>query len=226
MKRNMNQKGITLASIIVMIIVMILIATVSIVAGNRLILNSKDYVEEQELESVRSAVLRKKNEIGMMGSMTPIGEMYVGTADPTLQTATGRSVVATNWYLLDEGNLEELGVFDTTSRFLVSYEYEVVLPVKNPDYVEEYLVVQTMQDLKKEGKTIGMALQDTYGQMVRNLERNELFGSGWYLVKAEDWKDVTSEEVGADITHSYVIQFDRAEYEKVTSQFEGVGFNL
>ena len=56
----MNNKGVTMVTVIVMIIVMLIIATVSIVAGNKIIVSSKEYKVEQELQSVKAEVLRKK----------------------------------------------------------------------------------------------------------------------------------------------------------------------
>jgi len=223
----MNQKGITMATVVVMIIIMIIIATVSIVAGNRVIVNSKDYQDEQEIASVKAAVLRKKTEVNMAGTLVPLGEAYVGIINPIVKADDTGSVVANGWYLLDEENLERLGIHDASTRFLVHYDYEVVIPMKSEDYLEEYMIVEFLHDLIDSETTAGIPLQDKSGDgmgsdttspMVKNKEKNEYFGTGWYLIK----KEHLPANYAKHIDHSYLLQIDRAQYVQVTSDFEGV----
>ena len=223
----MNQKGVTLATVIVMIIIMLIIATVSIVAGNRLIVNSKEYKDEQELQSVKAAVSRKKAEVNMAGILVPKGEAYVGAIDPIIKSDSEGTIVATGWYLLDEEALQKLGISDASSRFIVNYEYEVVLATKNPDYIEEYMVVEYLHELMDTETTAGTALENKVveedsNKMVRNKENNELFGEGWYLVKKTDFPS----SYASYIKHSYLLQIERGQYQKVTSDFEGIGITL
>ena len=223
----MNQKGITMATVVVMIIIMIIIATVSIVAGNKIIVSSKEYKEMQEIESVRSAVLRKKTEVNMAGSLVPVGESYVGIVDPIIKGDSTDTVVAKGWYLLDEDSLEKLGIHDASLRYLVNYDYEVVLATTNPDYFEEYMVAEFLHELIDTNKVVGTALENkkTSGDglpMVKNKEKNEVFGMGWYLLKKSDF----SEEYQEYITHSYLINLERAQYVKITSNFEGIDIDI
>lgn len=223
----MNQKGITMATVVVMIIIMLIIATVSIVAGNKIIVNSKEYEEIQEVESVKAAVLRKKTEVNMAGTLVPIGESYVGIVDPIIKNDSTDTVVAKNWYLLDEESLEKLGIHDASSRYLVNYDYEVVLSTASPDYFEEYMVSEFLHELIDSQNIAGTPLENkkTSGDglpMVKNKKENEVFGTGWYLLKKADF----SEEYKEDIKHSYLIHLDRAEYVKVTSDFEGIDIDI
>lgn len=223
----MNQKGVTLATVIVMIIIMLIIATVSIVAGNRLIVNSKEYKEEQEIQSVKAAVSRKKTEVNMAGVLVPNGEAYVGAIDPIIKSDAEGTIVAKGWYLLDEESLLKLGISDASSRFIVNYEYEAVLATKNPDYIEEYMVIEYLHELMDAGTTAGTALgnKTTEGdaaKMVRNTEKNEVFGAGWYLLKKADFPD----NYASYIKHSYLLQIERGQYQKVTSDFEGIDITL
>lgn len=223
----MNQKGITMATVVVMIIIMIIIATVSIVAGNRIIVNSKEYKEMQEIESVKSAVLRKKTEVNMAGSLLPIGESYVGIVDPIIKSDSTDTVVAKNWYLLDEESLEKLGIHDASSRYLVNYDYEVVLSTTNPDYFEEYMVSEFLHELIEAKSVVGTPLENKKSSgdglpMVKNKKENEVFGTGWYLLRKEDFSD----EYKDVIAHSYLVHYERAEYVKITSDFEGIDIDI
>lgn len=222
-----SQKGMTLATVIVMIIIMLIIATVSIVAGNRLIVDSKEYKEEQELQSVKAAVSRKKAEVNMAGVLIPLGESYVGSIDPIIKSDSEGTVVANGWYLLDEEALQKLGISDASSRYIVNYEYEVALATKNSDYIEEYMAVEYLHDLIDTQTTSGTALSNKTSEgdgakMVVNKEENEVFGEGWYLVKITDFPT----EYSSYIKHSYLFQLERGEYEKVTSDFEGIDITL
>ena len=155
-----NNKGVTIVTVIVMIIVMLLIATVSIVAGNKIIVNSNELKAEQELQSVKSAVLRKKSEVNMAGSLIPIGEAYIGIKDPILKSDDSGTIKATNWYLLDETNLEKLGIYDSTSRYIVNYDYEQVLSTKNKEYIEEYMLIECIQKYIANNSVVGLELKN------------------------------------------------------------------
>jgi len=221
----MNNKGVTMVTVVVMIIIMVLIATVSIVAGNKLIVNSNEYKQEQELESVRMAVTRKKAEMGMAGSLIPVGDSYVGIKDPILKTVDSATIAATDWYLLDEENLEKLGLYDVKNRYIVNYDYEVVLSTQNPRYIEEYMLIECIHDYIANDSTAGQQLSNKSSsgdsnKMVINKETGELFGTGWYLLKkdANDYLSKYSEHIESD----YLVKFSTAEYVRVTPDFEEI----
>lgn len=219
----MNNKGVTMVTVIVMIIVMLIIATVSIVAGNKIIVSSKEYKVEQELQSVKAAVLRKKTEVNMAGTLIPNGESYVGIKDPILKSDESGTLVATGWYLLEEENLEKLGVHDASSRYIANYDYEEVLSTKDTDYIESYMVIEFMHEYINMDLVAGEMLKnksdvDTSAKMVKNKDTGELYGTDWYLVKKENFTGKYS----TYITHDYLINFNTAKYVKVTSAFEEI----
>lgn len=220
----MNQKGVTLATVIVMIIIMIIIATVSIVAGNRLIVNSNEYKESQEIESVKAAVLRKKTEVNMAGSLVPIGESYIGIVNPVIKSDDDETIIAEGWYLLDEESLEKLGIHDVSSRFLVNYDYEVVIPTKEGKYIEEYMVAKYLHELIDSETVTGIALKDKVSgdiSIVIDNEEQEVYGTGWYLIREEAFP----EEYKEYIKNDYLFQFKRGEYIKMTPDFEEKGIS-
>lgn len=221
----MNNKGITLVTLVVMIIVMIILVTVSFVAGNKLIVNSKDHNLEQEIESVRAAVSRKKTEIDMSGYMTPVGESYVGIKDPILGSDGADSIVATGWYYLEESHLEKLGVYDVNTGYIVNYDYEIVLSVKDKEYMEEFMLVESMYEHIKNGTAAGIELKNKTAsepdnKMVKNKENSDLYGTGWYLLKkASGDFDAKYESY---INNNYLINFKTKEYVKMNSNFEEI----
>lgn len=219
-----NNKGVTLATVVVTIIVMLIVATVSIVAGNKLILSSNEYAESQEYESVVAAVRRKKTEVGMAGSLIPIGESYVGVIDPIIKSDSEGTVIATGWYLLDEVALEKLGVHDVSSRYLVNYDYVEVLSTTNPDYIEEYMVIEFLHHTA-ETERIGTPLKnkksgDTSGKMVSLDEKGELFGTGWYLITGtKDGTNEFPEKYASYIRNSYLVNYEKEEYVKLNKAY-------
>lgn len=218
----MNKKGITLVTVVVMIIVMIIIATVSIVAGNKIIVSSNEYKIEQEIESVKAAVLRKKAEVNMAGNLIPTGESYIGVADPILKSDGSDTIVATGWYYLDKENLEKLGVYDTTTRFIVNYDYEAVLSLESKDYLEEYIIIELMYDYIEKDSCAGTALKnktatDTSGLMIRDNESGTVYGTNWYLLKkgTDSISGDFIQKYSTYITKDYLINFKTAEYVKI-----------
>ena len=126
----MNNKGMTLVSVIVILIVIIIIASVGVIGGNSLFIESKEQVNEQELTAVLDAVKRKKTEVSMSGVLTPGGKNYVGIRNPVVgREGDGTEQLAGNdWYLLEESHLEELGIQGNKNTYIVNYNIEVVLP--------------------------------------------------------------------------------------------------
>lgn len=223
----MNNKGITMVTVVVMIIVMLIIATVSIVAGNKAILEAKEYKLEQELQSVKAAVSRKKTEVNLSGSLIPIGEAYVGIKDPVLKSTGAETIVATDWYLLDRENLEKLGVYETDIRYIVNYDYELVLSTQDSNYIEEYMVSEFMIDHIANSTVAGVKLKnkitDSTAKMVRNIKTGDVFGEGWYLLKqSATGTEGFDEKYKSNIKHDYLINYDTAKYVRMDSNFEEI----
>lgn len=132
-----NNSGVTLVSIVIILIVMIIIASIGVISGNNLIVESKEQVEEQEYTAVLDAVRRKKTEVSTGGILLPGGDKYIGIQNPVVgRDADGKEQMAGNdWYLLEEAHLIELGIEADKKNYVVNYELEVVLPI-DADYEE------------------------------------------------------------------------------------------
>lgn len=107
-----NNRGVTLVSMIVIIIVIIIIASIGVISGNALLLESKDHVSEQEYVAVLDAVKRKKAEVSLAGTLLPASKGYIGIQNPVVGRDEGNleQYAGKDWYLLEETHLEQLGI--------------------------------------------------------------------------------------------------------------------
>ena len=124
-------------------------------------------------------------------------------------------------------NLEKLGVYDVTNRYLVNYDYEVVLSLQNEDYLEEYMVVEFMHKCIEDETFVGTELTNkdsSGGLMVKNKQTGELYGTGWYLLKKDDTGVVGDfpTEYSSEIKHDYLINFKTNQYVKMDTNFEQI----
>ena len=163
----------------------------------------------------------------MSGTLVPLGEKYVGIGNPILRSDGTDTIVAKGWYLLEEENLEKLGVYDVTNRYLVNYDYEVVLSLQNEDYLEEYMVVEFMHKCIEDETFVGTELTNkdsSGGLMVKNKQTGELYGTGWYLLKKDDTGVVGDfpTEYSSEIKHDYLINFKTNQYVKMDTNFEQI----
>ena len=132
-----NNKGVTLVSIIVILIIIIIIASVGIISGSNLLVESKEQVKEQEYAAVLDAVRRRKAEVSTSGILFPAGSEYIGIQNPVVgRNADGTEQYAgEDWYLIEEAHLMELGIEGNKNNYIVNYELEVVL-MANDEYEE------------------------------------------------------------------------------------------
>ena len=235
----MNNKGITLISVVVMIIIITIIATTSLLAGNVMITNSRKLADKEMIETVREAIMRRNSEIKMQGTVTPLGDSYPGQLSPYI--ADGR-IEAVGWYLLNEEALDELGVKNSKLRYLVNYKTETVLALSDPNYVEDYLVCAFMDIQNEEmntgaieeykGEALSISTTSTYNNHYYYRESDkydtEVFANGWYIlhpyaIKEKLIENGFDEEYLNEIMHDdYLINFKDFKFEKVTSSFKYV----
>lgn len=121
-----NNSGVTLVTMILMIIVMIIIASVSIIGGRELIQNSKESKVTESLSAVKSVVNNINIKLSTAGTLTPANVQLYGKSAVGL--LSGDSGELANWYILDENDLEELGIKYVEQKYLVNYiENDVML---------------------------------------------------------------------------------------------------
>ncbi len=130
-----NENGVTLATVILTVIVILLIASTSIVVGNKLIVDAKEQKAIENYETVVAAVGREVTKINTSGVITPGIYSYIGISNPVIgKDSTGNAVNAgEDWYLLDASALEELGIKDSKNTYLVNYKLNVVIDIDRTD---------------------------------------------------------------------------------------------
>jgi len=233
MRKN---KGMTLITIVVTIIILIIVASVSILSGNKLVEEASDFRNEEVIQNVKQAVLRRKNEIDTQGSFTPIGITYIGKADPLVGKG---DITANNWHLLDVEDLKELGVHDIVGKYIVNYKYEEILSMDDPDYTEKYLVCKYLHDVLDKTKELTVDQrnseyeqyttkklsnkfsEDSDGAIYENKETGDIYGTKWYYITPEKIKEenILTEPEKNYISNSYLINFQDEKYVKVTDTF-------
>jgi len=231
----MNNKGITLVTVVVMIIVIIIIATVSIISGNRLTKGAKNFRDVYNIESVRSAVLRRKNEIEMQGTVTPLGDTYPGFLSPHISPD---DIECPGWYMLNKESLKELGITSSEMQYLVNYEKGIVLCYEDSDFVEKYLVYRFIDKEIQRKNTeahfeyIGEALADySYNNEGKSYYREneydakEVFAKGWYRVSfGQIIEELEAVYNDIDLTKymktDYLINYDNYKIEKFTDDLK------
>ena len=230
----MNNKGISLVTVIVIIIVMIIIATISIISGNKLIFETKELKDNQNIEGIKEAISRVQKEVSNSGTLTPKGEILIGRYSPAVGNGETQAI---GWYLLDEEALKELGTPIDNGRFLVHYDRNEVLDMSDPLYYEQYNVVEMIYDSRDEkvnaannnyeynypGEALGNISTSGDGKIMyrffNDAKQTELYGEGWYYVTSAD---VPVKYVGK-INNDYLVDYENAKYVLVTSQFERIG---
>ena len=112
-----NNRGVTLISILIIIIVLVIISSVSIIGGLDILQNSKESNKEENLAAVKSAVNEINIKIGTSGIFTPADvELYGRPAAGVLSGDT------TDWYILDQDALEQMGISYANESYIVNYK--------------------------------------------------------------------------------------------------------
>lgn len=120
-----NNSGVTLVTMVLMIIIMIIIASVSIIGGREIIQNSKESKETESLTAVKSAVNNISIKLSTAGTLTPANVKLYG--ESAVGTLSGDSAKLANWYILDESDLNELGIEYVDKKYLVNYAENKVM---------------------------------------------------------------------------------------------------
>jgi hypothetical protein len=133
-----GNKGVSLITVIVIIIVMIIIASLSIIQGNKVVLEAKAHKKATNLVAVESAVGRIRTKLDMAeGNVIPVDVKLVGIKDPIIDSE--ENIVATGWYLLDQAALSELGIEKDDEVYLVNYYSGEVIIVSDGIDTNDFL---------------------------------------------------------------------------------------
>lgn len=127
-----NQKGITLISLVITIVVTLILASVGTYTGVNNIKESRDSAVKTELQFVQQAVLQRYTKYKLTGdktllpgnsytNFTEINEILAKIKEKTAVTIELKDDDANNYYLLDMNSLQALGITNTEDEYIVNY---------------------------------------------------------------------------------------------------------
>lgn len=127
-----NQKGITLISLVITIIVMFILTSIGTYTGVKNIRESREKAVKTELKLVQQAVLQKYAKYNLTGDKSILpGNSYVDFTElnsiikeineKTEVTIELKDDNANNYYLLDITSLKALGITNTEDEYIVNY---------------------------------------------------------------------------------------------------------
>lgn len=141
-----DEKGITLVTVIVMIIVMTIIASVSIVGGVKVLREAKEQVKEANLSEVKAVVNRESAKVVTSGVLTPANATLYGVKNAKITTVRINDdgveeevikAIGEDWYLLDSATLNDMGIEYINEDYVVNYKLNVVIPLSSTDDIHE-----------------------------------------------------------------------------------------
>lgn len=129
-----NQKGITLTSLVIAVVVILILVSVGTNIGINNIKDSRDSAVKTELKLIQQAVLQRYTKYnltkdpnilpGQPYSEENFEDVNKTIAEISLQTKVLiklKDDIASNYYLLDTSSLEELGITNTEDEYIVNY---------------------------------------------------------------------------------------------------------
>ena len=134
-----NQSGVTLVTVIIMVIIISVIAATSIITSKTIFNESKESVLEKNRVLVETAVSKYAAKAATGGVLAPANEKFPGVQNPSFEYVgidedTGMEIrenrnVGNDWYLLLEDSLEDMGITYADENYLVNYKKNIVVPL-------------------------------------------------------------------------------------------------
>ena len=134
-----KEQGITLVSVVVMIVILAIIASLSIITSTRTVNEAKDLKKEENIVMIQAVVNRVGAKLETAGYLTPadtkiygkrlndsiISEL-IGGAGGSYSMVNGENIE--DWYVLEQDDLEEMGVSYVNESYFVNYHTGEVYP--------------------------------------------------------------------------------------------------
>lgn len=131
MIRKKNQKGVTIVSLVITVIVLMIVAGIGVKVGTDQITKTKDNTVVSELSMVQHAILEQytkykttKNANYLVGNMVSREELnsITSTLGVTLVTVPSSYLEKERaYYKLDKASLLEIGIKNTDDEYVVNY---------------------------------------------------------------------------------------------------------
>ena len=133
-----NEKGVTLISLVITIIVLLILASISTYTGIGNIKETRESVRKTELQLVQQTVIQKYTKYNLTGDDKLLqGVSYLDFTELNSLIAEIRKLIgvtielkddnANNYYLLNKTSLANLGIANTEDEYIVNYTTGEVL---------------------------------------------------------------------------------------------------
>lgn len=142
--KKINEKGITLVALVITIIVLLIIISITVSFSGNQIKEAKNKKIAAELEMVEHALLETKTKLEYTGEDFPgkaVQQEVLDNLTDEMGISTLQDNNISNYYLLEEEDLNKIGIDNSESKYIVNYKTGEVLnkdlPVDgygNPSY--------------------------------------------------------------------------------------------
>lgn len=142
MKIIRNDKGITLAALVITIIVLLILASIAVYTGTDSIKDAKENILISEVEMVQHAALERYTQESIMNSNQYPGTPYSSmddikdeltelSSDQKLTQLLNNNSTPGDYYLLTPTNLEELQITNTEDSYIINYKLGLAINITN-----------------------------------------------------------------------------------------------
>lgn len=195
---NKNQKGISLITLVITIVVLIILAGITIYSGAiKNIDNTNDAMNLEEIIDIGEAVVARKELHELRGSKYQL----VGEELTTPIEINGISY-KDGWYKLTPSNSAELGLENIKKDYIINYDTGEVVSL-NPIYFQNE-VYYTSTDLKKASGVADVTVSSDDYDELRGVNKPQLLtgmipvkysNGNWVVTNASDneWYDYSSQ---------------------------------
>ena len=179
-----DNKGITLISVLIMVIVIIILASIAIIGGTKNVEEARNSPKEQNLAMIKAAVNDISIKKATAGVFTPADVTLYGTVVSEMPEIASKipDHLLEGWYVLEEHDLEKLGIEYANEIYAVNYDKNEVLVFS--DYVEENEGSVFYANLNPSGgivsfNVVKLAVGSFIGKLPTPTKAGYIF-KGWY----------------------------------------------
>ena len=132
-----EDRGATLITILIMVLIMLIIASIAIIGGKGLLHQSQDSAKQDRLMAVKAVVNDISAKYAYAGVMVPANVEIYGKPIASIAEFVTEfpGDIVQGWYLLEQNDLENMGVKYVDEVYVVNYEQNKVLTLN--DFIEE-----------------------------------------------------------------------------------------
>ena len=135
-KLKNNNDGISLISVLIMLVIIFIIASIAITGGLSILNNSKDSNKDENLATVKAAVNKVSVKNGVKGVFREAAAEVYGK--PAKSVYSSGDYAQDDWYILEKEDLEDMGVTHINETYIVNFKENKVYALEDfSDYITQ-----------------------------------------------------------------------------------------